>query len=85
MEVTSLPSQSEKLEGEAYELQELYQTLTQSAKAEILGSVIAKTACGLPIKIVVLSTDLTLDANEIILIYACVGVLKPSLNLPNRI
>jgi hypothetical protein len=69
-------------EGKRMTLQELYQTLTQSAKAEILGSVIAKTACGLPIKIVfvqnrnrrrewlaVLSTDLTLDANEVIRIY----------------
>jgi hypothetical protein len=69
-------------EGKRLTLQELYNTLSQSTKSEILGSLIAKTACGLPIKIVfvqnrnrrrewlaVLSTDLTLDANEIIRIY----------------
>lgn len=63
-------------------LKELYHTLPQKKAAQILGSVIVKTACGLPVKLVfvqnrnkrrewlvVLSTDVTLDEAEIVRIY----------------
>jgi len=69
-------------EGKRMSLKELYNTLSKSTKTDILGSLIATTACGLPIKLVfvrnrnkrrewlaVLSTDITLDENEIIRIY----------------
>ncbi|MDB5055844.1 MAG: transposase family protein [Bacilli bacterium] len=69
-------------EGKRMSLKELYNSLSTSSKADILGSVIATTACCLPIKLVfvrnrnkrrewlaVLSTDITLEENEIIRIY----------------
>ena len=36
-------------EGKRLSLQDLYNTLSKSSKTDILGSLIAKTACGLPI------------------------------------
>lgn len=63
-------------------LKELYASLPKSKKADILGSVLVHTACGLPIKLVfvqnrnkrqewlvILSTDLDLDDQEIVRIY----------------
>ncbi len=63
-------------------LQELYARLPKNKTAAILGSVIVQTACGLPIKLVVvqnrnrrrdwlvlLSTDLALEDTEIVRIY----------------
>lgn len=63
-------------------LQELYTKLPRNKKAKILGSLMVKTACGLPIKLVfvqnrnkrrewlvILSTDLELNDHEIVRIY----------------
>ncbi|MEB3104143.1 IS4 family transposase, partial [Paenibacillaceae bacterium T2] len=38
--------------GKRMNLQELYRTIPGSKSAEILGSVIVKTGCGLPVKLV---------------------------------
>ena len=70
------------LGGKRLNLQELYAMLPKNNGAEILGSLIVKTACGLPVKLVfvqnrnkrrewlvVLSTDVTLEEAEIIRIY----------------
>jgi hypothetical protein len=70
------------LGGKRLNLQELYGVLPKNKGAEILCSVIVKTPCGLPVKLVfvqnrnkrrewlvVLSTDVTLEDAEIVRIY----------------
>ena len=68
--------------GQKLSLKELYANIPKNPKVEILGSVVVKTACGLPLKIVfvqnrnnrrewlaILSTDLSLDNAEIVRVY----------------
>jgi len=69
-------------DGHKLSLKEIYTTIPKNPKAEILGSVVVETPCGLPLKIVfvknrnnkrewlaILSTDLSLDNSEIVRIY----------------
>lgn len=71
-----------RLNGNLLNLKELYRTLPKNTTSDIHGSVIVETACGLPVKLVfvhnrnkrrewlaILSTDLTVDAAEIVRIY----------------
>lgn len=71
-----------RLNGKLLTLKELYETLSKGKTTEILGSVIAETACGLPTKLVfvqnrnkrrewlaIISTDLTVSEDEIVRIY----------------
>jgi hypothetical protein len=71
-----------RLNGKLMTLKELYATLPKGKATEILGSVIAETACGLPVKLVfvqnrnkrrewlgIISTDLTVSEEEIVRIY----------------
>lgn len=71
-----------RLNGKLLNLKELYSTVQKNKASDVLGSVIVETACGLPIKLVfvqnrnkrrewlaILSTDLTIDAEEIVRIY----------------
>lgn len=71
-----------RLNGKLMTLKELYATLPKNKSNEILGSVIAETSCGLPVKLVfvqnrnkrrewlaILSTDLTVSADEVVRVY----------------
>jgi hypothetical protein len=71
-----------RLNGKLLTLKELYATLPKNKSDEILGSIIAETSCGLPVKMVfvqnrnkrrewlaILSTDLTVSADEIVRVY----------------
>ncbi|SMG29255.1 IS4 family transposase [Paenibacillus aquistagni] len=70
------------VQGKRMTLREVFQSLPASMTKVIKGSVIVQTACGLPVKLVfvrnrnkkrewlaILSTDVTLDAAEIVRIY----------------
>lgn len=70
------------VQGKRLTLREVFQTLPQSNARDIKGSVLVKTACGLPVKLIfvrnrnkkrewlaILSTDVTLDAAKIVRIY----------------
>jgi hypothetical protein len=71
-----------RLNGKLMTLKELYATLPKNKSNEILGSIIAETSCGLPVKLVfvqnrnkrrdwlaILSTDLTVSADEVVRVY----------------
>ncbi|SFL03425.1 IS4 family transposase [Brevibacillus centrosporus] len=71
-----------RLNGKLLSLKELYRALPKNTAADVLGSVIVETTCGLPVKLVfvrnrnkrrewlaILSTDLTADTAEIVRIY----------------
>jgi hypothetical protein len=70
------------VQGKRLTLREVFQSLPVSKAKDIKGSVIVQTACGLPVKLVfvrnrnkkrewlaILSTDVTLDATEVVRIY----------------
>jgi hypothetical protein len=70
------------VQGKRMTLREVFQSLPTSNAKDMKGSVIVHTACGLPVKLVfvrnrnkkrewlaILSTDVTLDAAEIVRIY----------------
>lgn len=70
------------IQGKRMTLREVFQSLPASNTKDIKGSVIVQTACGLPVQLVfvrnrnkkrewlaILSTDVTLDAVEIVRIY----------------
>ena len=71
-----------RLNGKLMSLKELYTMLPKNKHNEIWGAVIVETACGLPVKLVfvqnrnkrrewlaILSTDLTVGADEVVRIY----------------
>lgn len=84
-----------RFDGKSLTLQELYALLPKHKNKEILGSIIAQTACGLPIKLVfvqnrnrrrdwlvLLSTDLALTDAEIVRIAKVELITWEFLNQP---
>ncbi|GFZ94226.1 hypothetical protein GCM10008018_45820 [Paenibacillus marchantiophytorum] len=82
LELLKEMKQRYRLNDKLMSLKELYSTLPKNKNNEILGSVIVETACGLPVKLVfvqnrnkrrewlaILSTDLTVSAEEVVRIY----------------
>lgn len=86
------------VQGQRMTLSAVFQSLPKSSTNDIKGSVVVHTSCGLPVKLVfvrnrnkrrewltILSTDVTLDAAEIVRIYGMRWSIETFLKLRRAI